>query len=300
MNAAELFFLQDLGIALQIVEVRYVGKRGRASLSASNSYDLLDQFSTFVRKDRSLLPADGFHLFTGRRIDGNIVGLSALGRACRKAQAVGLTSRVGGSLQPIVFAHEIGHLLGATHPEESLSAPPPSIMSGFVRPGNTEFSEFSTAEIFEYIEGRGACVDSEEGVLSRLSLRGGKSVQARLLAFQEGCFGVFYRPSASPRSEEAQFPLEDEFLFAFELPENALFEREIRNIAPRPRSSRIRKVRLKLGVVCMGEEFQEVAGSRLTLDKKRAGRNVFRSNVLRSSLAQDITSVGALQNLLEG
>lgn len=99
--------------------------------------------------------ADVVHLFTGSTDFNSLLGLTFVGATCQgDLFNYGFSARTISSLETIVTAHELGHSIGATHPEDSLVNPPDSLMTGVVSTA-TNFSDFSKNEINTLLPGDG-------------------------------------------------------------------------------------------------------------------------------------------------
>jgi hypothetical protein len=103
--------------------------------SQQNAADRSDVFDDGVNDDANLI--DVFALFTGRDIDQNVIGLAYLGLGCLDADPSGaamLVQHVSRTFDPVVTAHELGHIFSAEHTSSgimkaSLSSPLPSTFS---------------------------------------------------------------------------------------------------------------------------------------------------------------------------
>lgn len=147
INAVNVLFLDQLGIELEIAEQHSFVSHSSA-LSSSSAASLLGGFRTYTLTNFHLGLPDIFHLFSGKKLKGSIIGLSYVGMTCKDlSTSFGLTQHVNPSIQVLVTAHEVGHILGATHPEDTLHAPEPSLMTGVVKESHDRFSEFSLNEI---------------------------------------------------------------------------------------------------------------------------------------------------------
>jgi hypothetical protein len=105
-----------------------------------------------LRKQTPALRARGLtHLFTGRNLDGNTVGIAYRDTLCRQEFGAGLTeiNERGSWLESLIAAHEIGHNFGAPHDGESgacASTPQTFLMAPSLN-GSDEFSACSIAQI---------------------------------------------------------------------------------------------------------------------------------------------------------
>jgi len=163
LNTAEAIYASQLGIRFNIVS-QNVFESEEQPYTSSVAPVLLSQFRSFTNTENHLGEADIYHLFTGKDLvtsqGAGIVGVAFIGTACQPDNfSFSVTQNTDASIQALVAAHEIGHNLNARHPEETLLNPPPSLMSGNVQPGNTQFSDFSLGEIVSYIDQYGECLE---------------------------------------------------------------------------------------------------------------------------------------------
>lgn len=144
VHHAALFYEAQLGMTLEVA--RQYGPTATYT-SSTDSAALLDDFSTHNAANRSTVLHDGinsgdnlvdvFALYTGRNVDDNVIGLAYLGLGCINSDAAGaalLVQDVSRSFNPVVTAHELGHVFNATHTDRgimqaSLSDPLPSSFS---------------------------------------------------------------------------------------------------------------------------------------------------------------------------
>ncbi len=157
MNVVDGIYSGQVGVHLNISEIRALTNNG--ALSSTNSSTLLNQFVGFTRPPAFNNPGLA-HLFSGRDLDGNIVGIAYIGVLCRKDVGVGL-SQIGGmgTAGALTVAHEMGHNFGAPHDNQSgacASTPGNFIMNPSLN-GSTQFSSCSLGQMSPRIAGA-ACI----------------------------------------------------------------------------------------------------------------------------------------------
>lgn len=144
LNNLDGIFSGQLGIHLLAASVAVYGGD---SLSASKvAGTLLDSLATLRSADAALRVTGLTHLFTGRNLDGNTVGMAYVDTVCHSRYAVGLTESrsIGAWLESLVAAHEIGHNLGAVHDGEgSCSETPLTYLMAPQINGSSAFSACS-------------------------------------------------------------------------------------------------------------------------------------------------------------
>lgn len=92
----------------------------------SDSGELLDQFRAEWNSNQQEIVRDSAHLFTGRDIDGTVIGRAYIGTYCHRDDSYGFSQArytPTFSLRTSLVAHEIGHLLNARHCNNDTSSP---------------------------------------------------------------------------------------------------------------------------------------------------------------------------------
>lgn len=122
VNAAEAMFERQLGMRFALVRQHvyadaspYVSTNASALLAsfASNPENSANLTYSPITFDEDV---DLKHLFTGKNLDGNTVGLSYVGSVCwAPKSAYGLTQNITRDFNVAIFSHEVGHSLGAQH-----------------------------------------------------------------------------------------------------------------------------------------------------------------------------------------
>ncbi len=154
MNAADTIYQRDLSIDI-VIKSQHVFTSALQPYVSTDSGDLLTEFLTYTNTNEQLGAADAFHLFTGKNIDGSVIGIAYLSVICSAPSfSYGVTQDFGNSTY-LVFAHEIGHNLGANHDSSSANVMAPAVSSS-----NTSFSTTSRNEIANHIAGSGSCMAS--------------------------------------------------------------------------------------------------------------------------------------------
>lgn len=166
VNLGEAIYARQLGIRFRIVKQHaYAGKSPYVSTDAmkllssftfneANANNLSDEplnFSSVV---------DIKHLFSGKNIDGSVIGIAYIGVVCSSPiLTYGVTSHYNDAADFAIFAHEVGHNFGANHDEsdeKSLMYPSISV------PPADSFSNASLNEINRHLYGNSSCISVEE------------------------------------------------------------------------------------------------------------------------------------------
>lgn len=117
LNGVEAIYANDVDIeyAVTTILVRTAEPDPYGSTSPNS---LLNQFSNHWNSSQQGVARDVAHLFTGKELDGSVIGIAQLSVVCSKSSAYGLSqSRFTGNLTSRVglTAHELGHNWSATH-----------------------------------------------------------------------------------------------------------------------------------------------------------------------------------------
>jgi hypothetical protein len=166
INTAEALYNRQLGIRFRIVKQHvysdsspYVSSDAGALLSSFTRNES-NPFNLGSGPDNFLSEVDLKHLFTGKDIDGSIIGIAYIGVVCAvPSLSFGITQAYMDAADPGIFAHEIGHNFGAGHDtsaRDGLMYPAISI------PPADKFSDFSLSEVTNHISKYGACISLEQ------------------------------------------------------------------------------------------------------------------------------------------
>ena len=163
VNATEAIFERQLGVRFALVRQHvYIGSSPYVSTDSSA---LLASFAKNPENPANLgfspltfdQDVDVKHLFTGKDLDGNVIGLAYVGAICWSPKnAYGLSQNTTRDLNITTFLHEVGHTLGASHDTSDAG----SIM--FPNLGiKRYFSPISLGQINRMLAANGACVSQE-------------------------------------------------------------------------------------------------------------------------------------------
>jgi hypothetical protein len=163
INAAEAIFEKQLGLRFALVRQHvYVGASPYVSTNPSM---LLASFAKNPENPANLgfspftfdQDVDFKHLFTGKDLVGNVIGLSYVGAICWSSKnAYGLTQNIHRNFNITTFLHEAGHTFGAAHDT--------SDEGGIMYPNlgvKRYFSAISVEQINRALTASGKCVSEE-------------------------------------------------------------------------------------------------------------------------------------------
>ena len=161
MNIVDGIYTEQVGVHLNITEVRPLASNG--SMIATTPSLLLNQFASYTSSPGFNNPGLA-HLFTGRDMQGNTVGIAYVGVLCRKDVGVGVSQTTGtGTTGALTVAHEIGHNFGAPHDGEAgtncASSPNTFIMNPVLN-GSTQFSACSLQQMVPFISSASCMSDT--------------------------------------------------------------------------------------------------------------------------------------------
>jgi|GEM_PF-1111452 len=166
VNTAEALYSRQLGIRFRIVRQHVY-----SDVSPYTSSDPGRLLSAFTRNpdnavNLSANPAtfsddvDLKHLFTGKDIDGSVIGIAYIGVVCAvPTLAYGITQSFMEAANAGIFAHEVGHNFGANHDTSDRSG---LMYPSISIPPAQRFSDSSMGEINGHLSRYGSCISLEQ------------------------------------------------------------------------------------------------------------------------------------------
>lgn len=166
INATEAIYNRQLGLRFRIVKQHVY--TDSSPYTTTDSGMLLTAFTRNVENVANLgvnpntfhQDVDLKHLFTGKDIDGSVIGIAYIGVLCAvPSLSFGVTQSYVEAANAGIFAHEVGHNFGATHDSstrDGLMYPSISI------PPAQKFSDASLGEITSHLSKYGSCISLEE------------------------------------------------------------------------------------------------------------------------------------------
>lgn len=157
LNNVDGIFTSQLGVELQVPTMTIATPETESLSDTTVPSTLLNEVRMLRRQMPQMYARGLTHAFTGRNLDGNIVGIAYQGVLCSRDWGAGLTEASGrGSwIESLIAAHEIGHNFGADHDGDpagdadyqgTLCESTPTgqfVMSSSVSPNASTFSECS-------------------------------------------------------------------------------------------------------------------------------------------------------------
>ena len=130
---------------LRIAQIRALQNNG--TLTSTNPSTLIDQFSSYTSAASFTNPGLA-HLFTGRDMDGNVIGIAYLSALCNPGFGIGVSETRGtGTAGALIVAHEIGHNFGAPHDNQTGSACATTPNGFIMNPSSNGTTRFSTCSL---------------------------------------------------------------------------------------------------------------------------------------------------------
>lgn len=165
INSAEAIYERQLGLRFRIVRQHVY--TDSSPYTSTDSGTLLKLFTGNAENRANLSTGTGDfheevdlkHLFTGKDMDGSVIGIAYIGTVCAApALAFGVTQAYVDAATPGIFAHELGHNFGGFHDVSDrggLMYPSISI------PSATRFSAVSVQEVSDHLGRNGGCISHE-------------------------------------------------------------------------------------------------------------------------------------------
>jgi len=181
LNNVDGIYRAQLGLAIEATDIELLNDSAINLTASTDPGTLLSAAAQL----RSITPAwrtyAATHLFTGRDLDGDTLGISYIGNLCnpRYASSLSESRNRGAWLDSLVAAHELGHQLGAVHDGTgACSDTPPDLylMSATIN-GTDQFSSCSLNAITNTMK-YAACLVPFDSPVSSGATSGGASDNA--------------------------------------------------------------------------------------------------------------------------
>lgn len=208
LNNVDGIFSAQLGVEIQVTGITLYDRGTDGFSDTLVASELLDELG-LRRSNSPSLRQDGLtHLFTGRDLDGQTVGIAYIDTLCRTRYGAGLTEirGRGAALEALVTAHEIGHNFGAIHDGSGVCASTPNnlfIMAPSATEGNSTFSSCSLSAMTQSVSAA-SCIATLPPADLAIELA---PVPAPLLPNQRFTWSVLLRNAGGRMASEAVLQL---------------------------------------------------------------------------------------------
>jgi Reprolysin family propeptide./Reprolysin (M12B) family zinc metalloprotease./Calx-beta domain./Bacterial pre-peptidase C-terminal domain. len=174
MNMVDGIYQLEIGLSFQIVFQNAWTDSSTDPYTSTVPGTLLGEFKNHWNANFSEVSRSLAHLWTGKDLDGSIIGIASLGATCRTAtSSYGLSqlfpfNRPGNPITvgtAILTAHEIGHNFSASHTNEASPETPPdieracdnTIMEASIGDGSS-FCSYSRSQIVGHAVAYASCL----------------------------------------------------------------------------------------------------------------------------------------------
>lgn len=151
LNIVDGIFSAQVGVAIEVTSIDFSAAFNDALDASTDPPILLDSLGRLRQQTPSLNSRGLTHLFTGRNLDANSVGIAYSSTLCNSRYSSSLAQAHGDStVDGLISAHEIGHVFGAPHDGEDECAATSStefIMAPVLNPRATSFSQCSLEQM---------------------------------------------------------------------------------------------------------------------------------------------------------
>ena len=156
MNIIDGIFESQVNVSIVVAEIIELSNNG--PMVSTDAEELLNGLQSYV--DSNVNNPGLVHLFTGKEMDLNTIGIAYLDTICSPTFGIGL-SEAYRSIGALIAAHEIGHNFGAPHDNQAGSACSSTssdfLMNPFIN-GSNQFSNCSLNHISTTISNQGSCL----------------------------------------------------------------------------------------------------------------------------------------------
>lgn len=151
INNIDGIYSAQLGLAVQATDIQLLTQRPAALSTSTDTATLLNSLGQLRANTPGMSSYAATHLFTGRDLDGDTLGIAYINNLCGARYAASLSEvrNRGAWIDSLVAAHELGHQLGAVHDGTgacSDTAAEGYLMSSFIN-GSDVFSSCSRDSI---------------------------------------------------------------------------------------------------------------------------------------------------------
>jgi len=160
LNLIEGVYQNELGIGFSVA-YQHTWATPDDPYVSSHPGIALNEFKNHWNGNFTHITRDAAHRWTGKDLDGDVIGSAEISVVCQTpAKAYGMSQRMSGAdIKVGITAHELGHNLGATHPDQEVGAGDCSntIMQSQVGHSRS-FCPFSRQQIAAYVSNNASCL----------------------------------------------------------------------------------------------------------------------------------------------
>jgi uncharacterized repeat protein (TIGR01451 family) len=174
INMVDGIFSQEIGVKINVPFIDAYDIAADPFTDESDASLLIDEVKTYRENTPAQNSLGLTHLYTGRVLDGNTVGIAFQDVLCRTDAGAGLSEGTNNAtFDSLVAAHEIGHNFGAPHDgvTGACEAEPMSFIMAPTLNGSTEFSPCTIA-IMQANAAQASCVSALPTVDMSVALSG--------------------------------------------------------------------------------------------------------------------------------
>jgi hypothetical protein len=116
INQIEGIYINELGLSFKIV-YQHTWATNDDPYTSTNPSTILSEFRSHWNSNFTGIARDLTHMWTGKDMDGSVIGIATVGVVCRApSSSYGVSQRLTGQVARVgVTAHEIGHNFSAGH-----------------------------------------------------------------------------------------------------------------------------------------------------------------------------------------
>jgi hypothetical protein len=171
MNLIEGVYQNELGLSFSIVYQHTWATPADPYQSTAPGL-ALNEFKNYWNANFTHVARDTAHRWTGKDLDNDVIGSAEIGAVCLSpSRAYGISQRMFETdIKVGLTAHELGHNLGATHPDQDPSAVncQNSIMQSAVGYSRS-FCPYSREQIAAYVGNNASCLAQTFGISGQIT-----------------------------------------------------------------------------------------------------------------------------------
>ena len=155
LNIVDGIFSAQVGAGVEVTSVNVADALSDSLDATTDPPILLDSLGRLRQETPALNDRGLTHLFTGRNLDGDSVGIAYSATLCSQRYSASLAqAHDSAAIDGLISAHEIGHVFGAPHDGEGQCAdisPTQFIMAPVLNSQATSFSQCSLEQIAPHV-----------------------------------------------------------------------------------------------------------------------------------------------------